>query len=131
MKKTIVIFSLLLSFFAINSQVKAQCVQPPAQILTTAYDQSQYYVTVTLNPTTGAKSVLIEDPGNTANNAYVTIDSTYGGCSMSAYEVYGSFIIFDIPTQSYKRYSVSLTAQTGFDGTNAEQGMYTIGAYFQ
>lgn len=131
MKKSILIFSLLLSFLAINSEVKAQCVQPPTQILTTAYDQSQYYVTVILNPTTGAQSVLIEDPSNTANNAYVTIDSTYGGCTMSAYEVYGSFIIFDIPTQSYKQYSVALTAQTGFDGTNTEQGIYNIGEYLQ
>ena len=130
MKKTILIFALFLSFFAIHSGVKAQCVQPPAQILTTAYDQSQYYVTVTLNPTTGAQSVLIEDPTNTFNNAYVTIDSTYGGCSLSAYEVYGSFIIFDIPSQSYKRYSVALTAQTGFDGTDPEWGAYTIGEYF-
>lgn len=130
MKKSILILSLLLCFIVVNNKAKAQCVQPPAQILTTAYDQSQYYVTVTLNPTTGAQSVLIEDPTNTFNNAYVTIDSTYGGCSLSAYEVYGSFIMFDIPSQSYKRYSVALTAQTGFDGTDPERGAYTISEYF-
>lgn len=130
MKKSILILSLLLCCIAVNNKAKAQCVQPPAQILTTAYDQSQYYVTVTLNPTTGAQSVLIEDPTNTFNNAYVTIDSTYGGCSLSAYEVYGSFIMFDIPSQSYKRYSVALTAQTGFDGTDPERGAYTISEYF-
>lgn len=129
MKKSIVIFSLLLCFFAISSKLKAQCVQPPAQILTTAYDQAQFYITVTLNPTTGAQSVLIEDPTNTANYTYVTIDSTYGGCSMAAYEVYGSFIMFDIPSQTYKAYGVSLTAQTGFDGTDTEHGLYRIHEY--
>ena len=129
MKKSIVIFSLFLCFLAISSKLKAQCIQPPAQILTTAYDQKQFYVTVTLNSTTGAQSVLIEDPGNTANYTYVTIDSTYGGCTMAAYEVYGSFIMFDIASQSYKQYNVALTAHTGFDGTNTEQGMYNIGEY--